>query len=176
MALNLRVGFKKRQRKCLSKSLSTTHPPTKRTRPEDSHEEPVPDAPMVQVSPPDVTRSSQELVMSSFVEKDARPEQERTAGQTLGDDNNDKDVPVSSPTPSWEEIATLLKQVPYFTAPEPLSTSMDDFFSLTHRFCVDMSSDPRSLLSSLAFRMELRNPFFSAFSRYRSILLLRRWK
>lgn len=30
-------------------------------------------------------------------------------GQTLGDDNNDRDTPVNSPVPSWEEMVALLK-------------------------------------------------------------------
>lgn len=36
----------------------------------------------------------------------------------------------------------MLKQVPYFTMLEPPSTSMDDFFPLTLRFCVNMLGDP----------------------------------
>lgn len=49
--------------------------------------------------------------MSSSVEKDAYPTEDRTlVGHTLGDDLNDKDAPISSP--SWEEIAALFRQVP----------------------------------------------------------------
>lgn len=61
--------------------------------------------------------------------------QERTSiGQTPGNDHNDKDAPVSSHTPSWEEIVELLKQVSYFTELEPSSTNMNDFFPLTNWF------------------------------------------
>lgn len=62
--------------------------------------------------------------------------------QTPGDNLANKDALVSSIAPSWEEIATLLKQVSYFTMPEPPSTSTDDFFPLTRRFCVNMLDDP----------------------------------
>lgn len=47
MTLNLRVGFKERQRKCLSKALSAAPPPAKRTRPKVFYEESVLDAPTV---------------------------------------------------------------------------------------------------------------------------------
>ena len=94
--------------------------------------------------------------------------------QTLVDDHNDKDASVSSSAPSWEEIAKLLKQVPYFTKPEPPSTNMNDFFLLTNRFFVDMPGNPSSL-SCLAFHAVLQNPFFPAFSRCKSTPLLR-WR
>lgn len=135
------VGFKERQRKRLFKALLATPSPAKRTRPEVSHEESVLDAPMAQVPSFDIARSGQELVVSSFAEKDACPAQDKTPiGHTLDDDINDKDVPISFP--SWEEITTLLRQVPCFTALEPPTTSIDAFFLLTHRYFVDMLDNP----------------------------------
>ncbi|XP_034686784.1 uncharacterized protein LOC117915339 isoform X2 [Vitis riparia] len=92
--------------------------------------------------PSDVAGSGQALVMSSSAEKDACPVQEMTSiSQTLGDDHNDKDGPVNSHTPSWDEIVELLKQVPYFTKLEPPSTDMNDFFPLTNRFFMKMAGD-----------------------------------
>lgn len=44
---NLRAGFKERQRKCLFESLPTTPSPAKKTRPENSHDEPAPNDPIV---------------------------------------------------------------------------------------------------------------------------------
>lgn len=141
MTLNPRVGFKERQRKRLFKALLATPSPAKRTRPEVSHEELVLDVPMAQVPPFDIARSGQELFVISSAEKDAFPTQDMTPiGHTLNDDINDKDVPISFP--SWEEITTLLRQVPYFTALEPPTTSIDAFFLLTHRYFVDMLDDP----------------------------------
>lgn len=63
-------------------------------------------------------------------------------GQTLGDDNNDRDTPINSPVPSWEEMVALLKQVSSFTSPEPPSINMEDFFPIIHRFFVDMPGNP----------------------------------
>lgn len=71
MTPNLRVSFKERQHKCLSKALLVAPLPAKRTRPEVSHEEPVLDAPMTQVPPSDIARFGQELVVSSSTKKDA---------------------------------------------------------------------------------------------------------
>ncbi|RVW26297.1 hypothetical protein CK203_107160 [Vitis vinifera] len=102
MTPNLRVSFKERQHKCLSKALLVAPLPAKRTRSEVSHEEPVLDAPMTQTP----------IV------------------HTPGDDINDKDAPISSP--SWEETAALLRQVPCLTTPEPPATSINAFFMLTH--------------------------------------------
>ena len=47
MTLNLRVNFKEKQHKRLFKALSVASPPPKRTCSEVSHEESIPDAPMV---------------------------------------------------------------------------------------------------------------------------------
>ena len=47
MAPNLRVNFKEKQHKRLFKALSVASPPPKRTCSEVSHEESIPDAPMV---------------------------------------------------------------------------------------------------------------------------------
>ena len=71
MTPNLRVSFKERQHKRLSEALLVAPLPTKRTRPEVSHEEPVLDAPMAQVPPSDIPRFGQELVVSSSIKKDA---------------------------------------------------------------------------------------------------------
>lgn len=101
MTLNLRVGFKERQRMRLSEALSTAPSPTKRTHPEVSHEEPILDAPMAQVPPSDTVRSRQELVVSSSTEKDVLSVEDKTPiGHTLGNDINDKDIPINSL--SWE--------------------------------------------------------------------------
>lgn len=141
MTLNPRVDFKERQRKRLFKELLATPSPAKRTRPEVSHEKSILDVPMAQVPPFDIARSGQELLVSSSVEKDAFPAQDKTPiGHTLDDNINDKDVPISFP--SWEEITTLLRQVPCFTALEPPTTSIDAFFLLTHRYFVDILDDP----------------------------------
>lgn len=69
MALNLRAGFKEKQRKRLFEALSTAPPPAKRTSLEVSHEEPVLDAPTTQVPPSDIIRYGQELVVNSSAEK-----------------------------------------------------------------------------------------------------------
>lgn len=99
-------------------------------------------ASLAPMPPSDVAGSGQALVMSSSAEKDACPVQEMTSiSQTLGDDHNDKDGPVNSHTPSWDEIVELLKQVPYFTKLEPPSTDMNDFFPLTNRFFMKMAGD-----------------------------------
>lgn len=72
MALNLRIGFKERQCKRLSESLPIALLPAKRSYPEVSPEISDLDAPMAQVSLSDVARTGQELVVSSFIEKDIR--------------------------------------------------------------------------------------------------------
>lgn len=103
---------------------------------------PVSNALLGPMPPSDVAGSGQALVMSSSTEKDACPVQEMTSiGQTPGDDHNDKNALISSHTPSWDEILELLKQVPYFTKVEPLSTDMNDFFPLTNRFFMKMVGD-----------------------------------
>lgn len=98
MTLNLRAGFKEKQHKRLSKALSVASPPPKRTCSEVSHEESVPDAPMVQMPSSNIARSGQELVVSSFVEKDTCLAQDRTlVGLPPSNEINDKDVLISSP-------------------------------------------------------------------------------
>lgn len=70
----------------------------------------LPDAPLASMPPSDATGFCQALVVSSFIEKDSCPVQKRTSiDRTPGDDHNDKDASISSPTPSWEEIVELLK-------------------------------------------------------------------
>ncbi|KAL6349755.1 hypothetical protein AAG906_001642 [Vitis piasezkii] len=44
--------------------------------------------------------------------------------------------------PDEHHTTELLKQVPCFTEPEPRSTNMNDFFSLTNQFFVKMAGDP----------------------------------
>lgn len=127
MAPNLRV-VSRRGNVRLSESLLVAPSPAKRILLENSREKLVLNDSMVQVPPTNVARSRQELDVSSFVEKDSCLMQEITfVGQTLGEDMNDKDAPVSSSTPSQEEITVLLRQVPCFTALEPPSTNVDDF-------------------------------------------------
>lgn len=66
----------------------------------------------------DVARTGKKLVVNFSIEKNVGPKYEKTfVDQTLGDDNNDKDAPINSPIPSWEEMAALLKHVPNFTSP-----------------------------------------------------------
>lgn len=180
MTPNLRSDFKEKQRKRLSKALLVAPPPAKRTRPEVSHEEPVLDAPKVQVLPSNIVRSEQELVANSYAEKDACPTEDETpVGHTLGGDINDKNASISSPP--CEEIAKLLNQVSCFTAPEPPAPSIDVLFPLTHQYFVDLYSDPPitfapHLSHSTLNSVLLLIPFFSAFSQCSSILLLRRRK
>lgn len=141
MTPNLRYDFKERQRKRLSEALLVAPPPAKRTLPEVSHEDSVLDAPKVQVPPSNIVKSEQELVASSYAEKDACPTEDGTpVGHTLGGDINDKNASISSP--SYEEITTLLKQVPCSTTPEPPTPSIDVLFPLTHQYFVDLSGDP----------------------------------
>lgn len=162
MASNLRVGFKERQRKCLSKSLPIAPLPTKRSCSEDPHEVLVLDAPLASMPPSDVARSDQVLVVSSSAKKNACPVQEMTfISQTLGVDHNDKDAPINSHTPSWEKIAELFNQVPCFIESEPPSTDMNDFFPLTNRFFVETASDPHI---TIAPRLPCGTPEF-VFSR-----------
>lgn len=150
MALNLRAGFKERQRKRLSESLPTAPPPAKRIRMENPHEVPILDAPLVVMPPSDVAGFSQALIANSSIEKDACPMQDRTSiGQTPGDDHSDKDAPVSSPASNWEKITELLKQGPCFIEPELPSTDMNEFFPLTCRFFVDMHGNPINIAPRL---------------------------
>lgn len=94
----------------------------------------------MQVPPSNIVRSEQELVASSYAEKDACPEEDKTpVGHTLGGDINDKNTSISSP--SCEEIAALLKQVPCSTVLEPPTPSIDVLFLLTHQYFVDLSGD-----------------------------------
>lgn len=58
MAIDLRVGFKERHRKCLHKAIVVDTPPTKRTYLEGVQEEPMRDASPAPVPPPDAARSS----------------------------------------------------------------------------------------------------------------------
>lgn len=180
MTPNLRSDFKERQRKRLSKALLVAPPPAKRTHLEVSHEEPILDAPKVQVPPSNIVRSGQELVVNSYYEKDACPTEDEThVGHTPGGDINDKNASISSPR--CEEIAKLLKQVSCFTAPEPPTPGIDVLFPLTHQYFVDLSSDlpitfTPHLSHSTLNSVLLLIPFSSAFNQCRSIPLLRRTK
>ena len=109
MAPNLRVGFKQRHCKRLSEALLTTPPLAKKTRLEVSHEEPILDAPMVQVPPSDVVRSEQELIASPSVE-DIFPMEDGTPTATPDGDANERDA--LAYLSIWEEITTLLKMIP----------------------------------------------------------------
>ena len=75
---NMRVSFKERQQKCLSKSLPTAPSPAKKTRSTISHEVSVIDASMASVPPSNTVGFGQELVVSSFAEKVVCPLQEMT--------------------------------------------------------------------------------------------------
>lgn len=70
-----------------------------------------------------------------------------------------KDASISSCAPSWEEIAKLLKQVPCFIEPEPPSTDLMDFFSLTHQFFVDIASNPSIIVAARLPRGTLESVF-----------------
>ena len=96
MALNLRVGFKERHRKRLFEALLYAPLPDKKIYPEAFREEPISDAPTTQVAPSNAARSKQELVMSSFVEKDVCPAENGTPVATPGGDANERDAPSSS--------------------------------------------------------------------------------
>ena len=128
MTPNLRVGFKERQHKHLSKALSATPSLVKRTRSEVSHEEPVLDAPTEQVPPSDTVRPKQELVVSSSAEDTCSAEDGTTVGHTPGGDINDKVAPINSP--SQNEIVALLRQVPCFTMSESPAPGIDALFLL----------------------------------------------
>lgn len=140
MTLNLRVDFRERQRKCLSKALLATPPPAKNTRPEVSSEELVLDTPMVQMSPSDVVRSEQELVANPSVENIC-PTKDGTPTTTLGDNANERDA--SGISLSWEDITALLKTIPYFTMPKPPTSSVNAFFPFTHYHFVELRENPR---------------------------------
>lgn len=91
MASNLRAGFKERQRKRLSKSLSTASSPAKRTYTEDPHEVLVLNTLLTPMPPSDATGSSQTLIASSSSEKDVYLVQEKTSTSSApGNDHNDK--------------------------------------------------------------------------------------
>ena len=128
MTPNLRVGFKERQHKHLSKALSATPSLVKRTRSEVSHEEPVLDAPTEQVPPSDTVRPKQELVVSSSAEDTCSAEDGTPVGHTPGGDINDKVAPINSP--SQNEIVALLRQVPCFTMSESPAPGIDALFLL----------------------------------------------
>lgn len=59
---------------------------------------------MAQVPYSDTVKSRQELVASSYIEKDVCPVEEGTLVATLGGDINEKDTLISFP--SWQKIAT----------------------------------------------------------------------
>ncbi|RVW99883.1 hypothetical protein CK203_029238 [Vitis vinifera] len=95
MAVNLRVGFKERQHKRLSKSITITLPPSKRPCPKILYSE---------------------LVLTFAL----RPSSSLTQ---LNDDSVECVTSISScpqapHAPSWEEIAELMQQIPLFTKRE----------------------------------------------------------
>lgn len=92
MAQNLRVGFKERQRKRVSKALPTTPPSAKKSRPEAHCEKPVLAVPMVQVSPSNVVKPRQELVVRPS-SMDTCPTGDEAHTATLGGNATEKGTP-----------------------------------------------------------------------------------
>ena len=60
---------------------------------------------------------------------------------TPGGNTNERDAPISFS--SWEDIATRLKSVPYFTTPKPPASGVNAFFPFTRHHFVELRSDPR---------------------------------
>ena len=139
MTPNLRVGFKERQRKRLSEAPLATPPPTKKSRSKAPHEESDPDVPMVQVPPSDPVQPCLELVVRPLSESTC-PVEDKVPTATPGGKAKEKDAP-AIPS-SWEEIAMLLKAIPCFTAPEPPTSRVEEFFMFSHCHFVNLSGIP----------------------------------
>lgn len=108
MAHKLKAGFKERHHKHLNEALPATLPPAKKVCPEAPRQEPVLNAPVVQVPYNDVVGSRQKLVVIPSVE-DTCLDKDGAPTATLGGNAKEKDIP-AIPS-SWEEIAALLKAV-----------------------------------------------------------------
>lgn len=75
-----------------------------------------------------------------------------TGSTPVDDDLNKKDATAPLRTPHWEEMAEMLKRIPYFTAAKPSSTKMSDFFPLTKRILVNLDGNPPiSVVARLPF-------------------------
>lgn len=140
MTPNLRAGFKERQRKRLSEAFPATPPPTKKSRPKASHEESDPNVPMVKVPPSDIVQPCLELVVRP-PSKSTCPAEDKVSATTPGGKAKEKNAP-AIPL-SWEEIAALLKSTPCFTAPEPPTFELEEFFMFSHHHFVNLSGIPR---------------------------------
>ena len=53
-----------------------------------------------------------------------------------------KEKATSTIPSSWEEIAALLKAVPYLTAPEPPTFGVKEFFTFFHHHFVNLGGNP----------------------------------
>lgn len=98
MATDLRVGFKKRHRKCLHKAIVVDTPPTKRTYLEGVQEELMRDTSPAPLPPSDFARSSS----MPATEKETGPIQEGAPGGVapVEEGLDQKDTPTSAPLPS----------------------------------------------------------------------------
>ena len=140
MAQNLRVGFKERQRKRVSQALPITPPSAKKSRPEAHCEEPLLAVPMMQVSPSNVVKPRQELVVRPS-SMDTCPTGDEAHTATLGGNATKKDT---TNIPSRQEkIVVLLKVISCFIAPKPPASDLEEFFPFSHRHFVNLGGNPR---------------------------------
>lgn len=116
MALNLRVGFKKKQRKRLYESIAIAPLPAKKSCTEILHPMPVSTIPLAPKPSADAVGPSRVLTVRPLFGKDADPERGRpsTGPIPLIDDSVEcmTSVPLRPQVPrapSWEEMAELLK-------------------------------------------------------------------
>ena len=112
----------------------------KKTCPEGVQEEPMKDTPPMLVPPLDAAGSSSVPTAG----KETCSTQDEAPGDPtpIDEDLDQKDVSVSVPPPSWEEMMEMLRWVPCFTDAEPPSTKMSNFFPLTKRILVNLGGDP----------------------------------
>lgn len=150
MAVNLRASFKERQHKCLSESIVVATLLAKRPCSKETREAPAPDTPLMLISLTDVAGPNNVLVAKSPIRKDTCPTQygAPTGPDPTDDDLDKKDATAPLRSPNWEEMAKMLKQVPYFTEVEPPSTKMSNFFSLTKQISMNLDGNPLIFVSS----------------------------
>ncbi|RVW69615.1 hypothetical protein CK203_062631 [Vitis vinifera] len=91
------------------------------------------------VPPSDTVQPCLELVVRPLSESTC-PVEDKVPTATPGGKAKEKDAP-AIPS-SWEEIAMLLKAIPCFTAPEPPTSRVEEFFMFSHCHFVNLSGIP----------------------------------
>lgn len=140
MAPKLKVDFKERHRKHLIEALHPASSPAKKVYPDASRQEPALNALVLQVPHNDVVESRQKLAVIPSVEDTCLDKNGASTATPGGNAKEKDDLTILS---SWEEIAALLKAVPCFTAPEPPTFGVEEFFLFSHRHFINLDGDPR---------------------------------